>query len=198
MLALVTLKAYYSNSRTNEHKNMLRTFIQKFFIDARYAGFELFAISAFMLGFALISQFGFGYAPCELCIMQRWPYVAIGIIGIIALFIGKSRPKVAAAFIALAGGVFLTGMGIAIFHVGVEQKWWAGLKTCSQPSFMNDNLSLDDLEAMIMAAPVVSCGDIAWTLFGLSMAVYNALLSFVYALYSIVAAIFITRKANGL
>ena len=159
--------------------------------------FDLIGIAVFSLSFALISQYGFGLAPCALCIYQRWPYVIVGVIGLFILIFFRKRPKLAACLLALAGLTFFTNMGIAFFHVGVEQKWWSGLKTCTQPDFMGQDMTLEQMEAMIMAAPVVSCGEIPWSLFGLSMAAYNVFLSFGYGVYSILAGIFITRKANG-
>jgi disulfide bond formation protein DsbB len=176
---------------------MLQKFIASFFRIPAAAGFALIFIAVFSLGFALISQYRFGLAPCVLCIYQRWPYVVVGVLGLIIMVALRNKPKLAAAFMALAAITFFTNMGIATFHVGVEQKWWAGLKTCSQPDFLGQDMSLEELEAMIMAAPVVTCGDIPWSLFGLSMAAYNVILSFIYGIYSLLAAVFITRKANG-
>lgn len=176
---------------------MLQKFISSFFRIPSAAGIALIGISVFSLGFALISQYVFGLQPCELCIYQRWPYVIVGVIGLFILLFLRHRPKLAALLMAVAAVTFFTNMGIAIFHVGVEQKWWAGLKTCSQPDFMGKNLSVEELEALILAAPVVPCDEIAWTLFGLSMASYNVMLSFAYGVYSLLAGIFITRKSNG-
>jgi len=175
---------------------MLRRLIELFFTSPIYAGFMLMFIGVFSLSFALISQYGFGYAPCELCIYQRWPYGIVIALGLLAVLTGCKRPKFAAMLMALAGFVFLVGMAIAFYHSGVEQKWWAGMASCTTANFIGQNLSLDELEALIMAAPVVSCGDIAWTLFGLSMAVYNTFLSLLYAGYGFLAAIFITRRVN--
>lgn len=163
-----------------------------------WAGSMLILIGTFSLGFALISQHVFGLAPCVLCIYQRWPYGIVIALGAIALLIAKKHPKAVAIIMGVSALTFLAGGGIAFFHVGVEQGWWAGLKGCSTPNFLDQDLSLDELENLINQAPVVSCGDIPWSLFGLSMAAYNTLLSIGYAGYGLISSIMITRKSNGL
>ena len=66
---------------------------------------------------------------------------------------------------------FAVDAGIAGYHVGVEQRWWEGLQTCSSLVDVTDNLNAA-LDA-IMNAPVIRCDEIAWSLFGISMAGYN-------------------------
>ena len=175
---------------------MLTEFIGRFFTKPVYAGGLLVLIGVFSLAFAFIAQYGFNLQPCILCIYQRWPYAAVILLGVLALCFAKTRPRVAALFIFLGGISFLIGMGIAGFHIGVEQKWWEGTSSCGIPDFIA-NASLDDLEAIINAAPAVRCDEIAWSLFGLSMTAYNFILSFGYGIYAVLAATFITRKENG-
>jgi disulfide bond formation protein DsbB len=177
--------------------HLIKNIINQLFTSHIWALGCLVAIGVFSLGFALISQYGFGLAPCLLCIYQRWPYGIIIIIGVLGLFFFRRHPKASAALMALSSFIFFIGMGIAFFHAGVEQKWWAGLQGCSTPDFLNGDLSIEELETLINAAPVVSCGDIPWSLFGLSMAAYNTILSLAYGVYSLIAAIMITRKTNG-
>ncbi len=70
----------------------------------------------------------------------------------------------------------LTTAGIGIFHVGVEQFWWEGLASCTAGSI--DGISAADLlnPAVDVAAPV-RCDAIAWQMFGISMAGWNAIVS---------------------
>ena len=129
-----------------------------------------------MLGSAalLAGAFGFQYigglAPCQLCLWQRWPHAAAILIGVLALALGW---RVLALFGGLAA---LTSAGIGMFHVGVEQKWWEGLASCTAGSIKG--LSTADLlnPNIVVAAPV-RCDEIAWQLLGVSMAGWNVILS---------------------
>jgi len=137
--------------------------------------------AAFALGVALISQFGFGYAPCELCIWQRWPYVAVIGLGLGAAAT-RGRPTLSRALAALAVLALAVDAGIAGFHVGVEQGWWQGLASCGGVSEAG---SIDDLKAQIMDAPLVRCTDIALSVLGLSMAAWNGLFATALALFGL-------------
>jgi disulfide bond formation protein DsbB len=128
---------------------------------------------AALLGGAFAFQHLGGLYPCELCIWQRWPHAAALILASAALLLPQAARRGALAGAALA---VLVSAGIAVFHVGVEQGWWEGLATCSAPAAANGNF----LET-VLAAPVVQCDKVAWSLAGLSMAGYNALLSLLIA-----------------
>jgi disulfide bond formation protein DsbB len=90
------------------------------------------------------------------------------------------------ALMLVAGLAFLAGAGIAFYHVGVEQTWWAGPDSCS--GGIATGGSIEDAVERLMAAPVVRCDAIAWSLFGISMAGYNVLLSLVLGLGALVSA----------
>jgi len=128
----------------------------------------------FALLVALASQYWGGLAPCELCLDQRWALVAAGILAVPGIFL-ETKPKAARIFLLLAGAAALVGAGIAVFHVGVEQHWWQGTSSCTTQ--IKAGMSAAEFEAAILAAPVVRCDDIAWSLFGISMAGYNILYS---------------------
>ncbi len=136
----------------------------------------------------LVGAFGFqhigGMAPCQLCLWQRWPHAAAILIGVVALATGW-RGLCWLGVIAA-----LTTAGIGIFHVGVEQGWWEGLATCTAGSI--SGISTADLlnPAADVAAPV-RCDEIAWQMFGISMAGWNVLASLGFAAIWAMAA----RKA---
>lgn len=139
---------------------------------------------------ALGSAYGFQYLgglqPCALCLYQRWPWWAAIALGAAALFLrGRAMGLVLGL---LASAVVLGGAGIAAFHVGVEQHWWPGLASCGGVS--DAPMTLEALKRQIMSAPVVRCDEIPWSLFGISMAGYNALLSFAAGL----GGVFLTWK----
>lgn len=152
-------------------------------------------VSFMALSAALISQYFFGLHPCPLCIYQRIPYVVVIALGIIGIFSSiKIHAKTGALNLALCGVAFFVNTGIAVYHVGVEQKWWSSA-ACSVPDFTN--LSFDEIQARIYSAPSVSCDAIAWELFGISMAGYNVLLCLTLGIYAMLAAVFVTRRSNG-
>ena len=141
------------------------TFIQRSPVPLALGGGAVAALAV-----ALISQYGFGYAPCELCIWQRWPYVAvIAFTGFAVAFPSVSAVRV---LMWMSVAALAVDSGIAGFHVGVEQGWWEGLSGCGAPSAAS---SIDDLRAQIMAAPLVRCTDVSLSVLGLSMAAWNGL-----------------------
>src|SRR5690606_34493593 len=100
----------------------------------------------------LLAALGFqaaGYAPCELCILQRWPHLAAVIVaGLIWL---TGRVRVLAVLGMAAAGV---AMGLAIYHSGVEMAWWAGPAHCSGGVGDLAKLSTQDLMTRLQDAPV--------------------------------------------
>lgn len=129
--------------------------------------------SAALLLAALAFQYLGGLAPCPLCIWQRWPHLIAAVIGAGAWGLGGALlPGMGAATMTVSAGM-------GLHHVGVEQRWWEGPATCAAPDI--SGLTPEDLLAQIMAAPIVRCDEIAWELFGLSMAAWNAMASLALA-----------------
>jgi disulfide bond formation protein DsbB len=131
----------------------------------------------------LLGAFGFqmlGYAPCKMCLWQRWPHGAAIVIGALALLIPFAILPLLGALAAATTGA------IGVYHAGVEQKWWQGPNTCTSGDI--GGMSAADLFDQIMAAPLVRCDEIAWQFFGVSMAGWNALISFALVAIWIMAA----------
>jgi disulfide bond formation protein DsbB len=143
----------------------------QFIIAAAFGSFALLA-GAFI--FQLM-----GYAPCKMCMWQRWPHATAVVIGVFAVAVSRHQ-KVFAVLGALAA---TTTAVIGVYHTGVERKWWEGPSSCTGSGALNTNdlLSTD-------IATIVMCNDVVWSLLGLSMASYNALISFALAALWIVAA----------
>ena len=134
---------------------------------------------------ALLSAFAFQYigglAPCHLCLLQRWPHAAAIGIGLIALAVGSRILPLLGAAAALATA------GIGLYHTGVERAWWQGPTSCSAGSIAGIDVK-DLLNPNIIVAPVVRCDQVAWQMFGLSMASWNVVLSLVLVAIWIMAA----------
>jgi len=146
--------------------------------------------SAATLGAAMLSQHAGGLAPCVLCIWQRYPHAAA--IGLAAMaWLIADRRAGSSALLASAGAALWIGAGIAAYHVGVEQGWWAGTAGCTAQGTAG---SLEELRAMVMTAPVVRCDEVQWSFLGLSMAGWNLLISLGLGGLALAAAL---RRAKG-
>jgi disulfide bond formation protein DsbB len=148
----------------------------------------LLASGALLAGAHAFERFG-GLAPCPLCLMQRdWHWGAVGA-SVLALILQRTpfnRPRLSAIVLGL---ILLGSFVRAAFHVGVEE----GIFTyvCAADIDLSQDLSFD------VNAPleVPSCDNPAWTLWGVSMAGYNALISLLLALASFAVALWPERKS---
>ena len=145
----------------------------------------ILAASVGALAVAYIAEFVFGLKPCILCLYQRVPYAATGILAILALGL-PPRSGVRTASVALCAAVFLAGAGIAAYHVGVEQHWWAGTAACG--GALPAEMTVVDLRARLAAGPLKPCDEVDWTLFGISFTGYNLMASLALAAFSLAGA----------
>ena len=121
----------------------------------------------------LAGAYGFehigGLVPCEMCWWQRWALMATAALAAAALLVRSravtSKMIAGLAILGLAGNA-----AIALFHAGVEQKWWQGLTRCTAPPLAGDARSM---MADILAQPLVRCDAIPWQMLGISMAGWN-------------------------
>lgn len=133
----------------------------------------------------LLGAFGFQYlgglAPCEMCLWQRWPHAAAVLLGATGLVAGAALVPALGLLAALTTGV------IGIYHTGVERDWWEGPTSCTGGGDTLAGLSGADLLNFDAAPAVVMCDEVAWQMLGLSMASWNAVLSFGFALLWLLA-----------
>ncbi len=123
-----------------------------------------------LLGGALVSQHGFGLAPCEMCYWQRWPH-QVAIVFATGALLSRRRDWAMVNLTYIASGAIALSGVIGIFHAGVEYDWWEGLTTCATTA--SGPVSIDD----IMGAPLIRCDTAQWTLAGISLAGFNAIFS---------------------
>ncbi len=126
------------------------------------------AVPVALLGGALFSQYVGGLNPCEMCYWQRWPH-GVAIIMAAGAFYYSAGSRPARTLTALAAFAIAVSGAIGVFHAGVEIGWWEGLTRCAAGGAMN----LDDL----LSAPLVRCDQVQWSLAGISMAGWNAIIS---------------------
>lgn len=129
-----------------------------------------------LLGGAFFFQL-LGFAPCAMCLWQRWPHGAAILIGLLALSMGN---RALAWLGALAAA---TTAGLGAYHTGVERDWWEGPTSCTGSG------GLDVSNLLAMDGPkLVLCDQVSWQFLTLSMASWNALLSAVLVVIWILAA----------
>ena len=145
--------------------------------------------SAAILAGALGSQFIGGLTPCPICIWQRWPHVAAMVIAALAVTVlwRQIRPLAVLGVLTM-----LAGAGIGLYHTGIERGWWEGPDTCTSSDITG--LSVDQLMARIMSAPLVRCDEVQWDLLGLSMASWNAVISLGLASLWLATAVRVARR----
>src|SRR5262245_20944830 len=136
---------------------------------------------------AWIFQYGFGYPPCPLCLDQRIPYyVAIPLGALVAAVAVRGAPRlqrwVVTGGLAVLALAMLIGAALAIYHAGIEWKWWAGPQDCSGPL---DPLGSGDLLRRLQTINIVRCDEAPWRFLGLSLAGYNVLISLALAAVAI-------------
>jgi disulfide bond formation protein DsbB len=140
--------------------------------------------SAAILLAALALQFLGGLAPCPLCIWQRWPYVALVALGLIGW---RWRPR---ALLGIATLVLLGGAGLAAYHVGIEQGWWALPGGCIAGGSAQ---SVEELKRLLAEAPP-ACDQVGFTFLGLTLAGWNLVASLALAAYAMAAALDLGRR----
>ncbi len=154
-------------------------------VSDRLARLLAFAVPAALLGGAYLSQYGFGLYPCEMCWWQRYPHFVALALGLLAILKVGGRAPILLAALAIA-----TSAAIGAYHAGVEYHWWEGLTACTSTAEMGG-----DPLAAIMNAPMIRCDVAQWSLFGVSLAGWNFLISSAGAL-AIVALLMRSGKAR--
>ena len=131
--------------------------------------------SGALLGGALYFQYVVGLAPCEMCHWQRWPHMVVIAVGLAAV-IATRWPRFALACVWAAIAALAVTSAIGVFHAGVEFHWWQGPQSCT--GRIPSGLTVEQLKKYLAAAPIVRCDQTAWSMGGISMAGWNAILSF--------------------
>ena len=130
-----------------------------------------FLVSLFALIFAYFVEYVLGYQPCNLCLIERIPYIA-SVILISLLFILNRFKKIIAIILFL---FFIFGAIISFYHVGIEQGFFSESFVCNL-SDSQDSLTTKQLLKQLENTPV-SCKDVTFRFIGLSLATINTIIS---------------------
>jgi disulfide bond formation protein DsbB len=139
---------------------------------------------------ALVGQHLFAIEPCILCLYQRVPYAGAGAAALAALVLPMPT-SVRTLLVGVCGMIFLSGAVLALYHVGVEEYWWAALPGCGGAPATG--LGVEDLRAQLEKPSLKPCDDVDWRLLGVSLAGYNAVASAALAIACLFAVAWIRR-----
>ncbi|GGK24977.1 disulfide bond formation protein B [Salinarimonas ramus] len=160
--------------------------------DRRLVALLITLVAGATIATALVFQYGLGYLPCALCLLQRWPYYVALPLGLVAIAL-SGRPAAGRGLVALLGLVFVVSAGLGIYHAGVEWDFWLGPADCGGAA-APAAASMDDFLAQLDTVRVVSCTDAAWRFLGLSMAGWNAVISAGLAMIAFASAAMGARR----
>ena len=107
--------------------------------------------------------------PCKLCLYQRYPYLLAIFLGFLGYYFFNSRILIVLIFLNFSVS-FLLG----VYHTGIENNIFPEFKGCTTAGM--DLLDKDELlNSLNIIIP--NCKDVAFKLFGLSLATINAFIS---------------------
>ena len=133
----------------------------------------ILAFSILSLSIAYFIQYVLGHKPCNLCIIERIPYIA-AIILISLIFILNRYQKIISSLILI---FFIFGAVVSFYHFGIEQGFFSESLVCdlgnSQPT------NKEDLLNQLKKAEIVSCKDVTFRFLGLSLATINTIISII-------------------
>ena len=129
--------------------------------------------SVFALIAAYFIQYILGHKPCNLCLIERLPYFVTIIIILIGLIINRLE-KIILILLAL---IFATATILSFYHFGIEQGFFKESLVCISNDEINSLIKEDLIKEL--QKKVVSCKDVEFTLFGLSLATINIIISFI-------------------
>ncbi len=129
---------------------------------------------------ALISQYGFDWAPCPLCLWQRVPHVAVIMLALLAAMTFEEHPAFARALLLASVVALFANAGVGIYHSLVERHIIVPMETCTNGGIGG---GFDALKAQLLGAKAARCDVPAEFFPGFTMANANVLLCFTLAAF---------------
>ena len=133
---------------------------------------SILAFSILSLAIAYYIQYGLGHKPCNLCLIERIPYIST-IILIPVIFLINAFKKLIASILML---FFVFGAIVSFYHFGIEQGFFSESLVCVLDN-NNNNLSKEDLLKQLENKTAISCKDVTFRFLGLSLATINTVIS---------------------
>ena len=133
----------------------------------------ILVFSILSLSIAYFIQYVLGHKPCNLCIIERIPYIA-SIILISLIFILNKYQKIISSLILI---FFIFGAVVSFYHFGIEQGFFSESLICELTN--NNPLNKEELLNQLKKAEIVSCKDVTFRFLGLSLATINTIISII-------------------
>ena len=133
----------------------------------------ILAFSILSLSIAYFIQYVLGHKPCNLCIIERIPYIA-AIILISLIFILNRYQKIISSLILI---FFIFGAVVSFYHFGIEQGFFSESLVCDLGN--SQHLNKEDLLNQLKKTEIVSCKDVTFRFLGLSLATINTVISLI-------------------
>ena len=138
----------------------------------------IFLISIIALASAFFIEYVLGHQPCNLCVLERIPYL----LAIIVLLLNYKFIQFEKFFMLFITIIFLFGAVLSLYHLGIEQGLIQESLVCDLKSGSN-LLSKEDILKQLQEKGV-SCKDVTFKIFGLSLTTYNILISLLITIYT--------------
>tara|TARA_B100001093_G_scaffold484468_1_gene517909 strand:+ start:588 stop:1070 length:483 start_codon:yes stop_codon:yes gene_type:complete len=133
----------------------------------------IFIMSVVALASAFFIEYVLEHQPCNLCVLERIPYLlAIIIIVLYYKFVHLEKN-----FILVLTLIFLIATTLSLYHLGIEQGFIKESLVCDLKNGSNF-LTKEDILKQLQQKQV-SCQDVTFRIFGLSLTSYNVLISFI-------------------
>ena len=144
--------------------------------------------SFFAIGSAYFIEHVLGHKPCNLCFIERIPYLLSIIIIILTLVLKKFEKTV----LALLSMIFMFGTIVSFYHFGIEQGFFSESLVCSLEKNISNLSKMEILEQLKQTT--VSCKDVTFRIFGLSLATINTIISLILSV--ITMKLFLNYEKN--
>lgn len=126
-----------------------------------------------LVGGAFAFQYLGGLYPCEMCWWQRYAHMAAILLAALAFTADATEQRSRVLTLLAALAIAVSG-AIGVYHAGVELHIFEGFTTCSTTA---TGASTAELLQKLMKVPLIRCDQVQWSLFGISMAGWNAIVS---------------------
>ena len=133
----------------------------------------ILAFSILSLSIAYFIQYALGHKPCNLCIIERIPYIA-AIILISLIFILNKYQRIISSLILI---FFVIGALVSFYHFGIEQGFFSESLICELSN--NGPVNKEELLSQLKKAEIISCKDVTFRFLGLSLATINTIISLI-------------------